>query len=109
MYKFFLFLGLCPECSIKLNYRSQKREIKRNKGVKRLQQHELKNKLKSDASSSKTEDVIHEDNDVTEKMEIAQISEEKTEDESNVWKANQEITEKSREEEFEEYLADLLL
>ncbi|XP_029044413.1 protein FRA10AC1 homolog [Osmia bicornis bicornis] len=101
-------LRLCPECSIKLNYRSQKREIKRHKTLKRLGTNsDIHISTSSTPSTStvtvKTEDEIAVDN-VTEAMEQTD------KDESNIWKEKPaDNLEKTREEEFEEYLADLLM
>ncbi|XP_011696297.1 PREDICTED: protein FRA10AC1 homolog [Wasmannia auropunctata] len=98
-------LRLCPECSVKLNYRSQKREVKRGKALKRL-----------DTSSENSNDVPTvsgnpESNNKTETDSRAEVqSSENTDNESNIWKEKPaEDVEKTREKEFEDYLADLFM
>ncbi|XP_032516613.2 protein FRA10AC1 homolog isoform X2 [Danaus plexippus] len=96
-------LRLCPECSAKLNYRSKKREVKR---LKRRSKRK-KNRNDSDEDS--------EDND--ERAEIEpEVGEPSTSQETepgndeSLWKKGaQENEEKTREEEFEDYLSELLL
>lgn len=98
-------LRLCPECSIKLNYRSKKREVKRHKALKRLGTN-----VETDNTAPSTSTVcvkIEEDEagNCNEKS-----VEEPQKDESQIWKEKPvESLEKTREEEFEEYLTDLLM
>ncbi|XP_043268936.1 protein FRA10AC1 [Venturia canescens] len=101
-------LRLCPECSLKLNYKSQKREIKRKKHLKRLQT-DLADDIGKASSSTEVSRA-----DV--KIELESEAESTTEPEklkvaeSDFWKSKpREGEEKSRDDEFEEYLADLLL
>ncbi|XP_066581498.1 protein FRA10AC1 [Prorops nasuta] len=100
-------LRLCPECSIKLNYRSQKKEFKKKK-LKRL---DSTAKTFSASTSGDTESrvKIEEVEDfIPDKNEDKQQTEEI--EESKIWKEKPtEAAEKSREEEFEEYLADLFM
>lgn len=100
--------GLCPECSIKLNYRSQKREAKRRKSLKRLGQ----SSTSKEEVSGPSDDQEIEIKDEEESEAEPGPTDEKVaaEDESKIWreKPSQNV-EKSREEEFEEYLADLFL
>lgn len=100
-------LRLCPKCSIKLNYRSQKHEVKRHKTLKRLGTNSETQNRASDIPSTSTENVETENkaaDNITEPME------ETNKDESNIWKEKvADNLEKTREEEFEEYLADLLM
>lgn len=105
---------MCPECSIQLNYRSQKREVKRRKSLKRLGK--CSTSKDHSGPSSETEIEVEErdtpENPPTEESvstEETQSTEEGT-SESEIWKnLPTEKEEKTREEEFEEYLADLLL
>ncbi|PBC29825.1 hypothetical protein APICC_06439 [Apis cerana cerana] len=94
-------LRLCPECSIKLNYRSQKREAKKHKILKRLGTN-----IETSNNTPSTSTVKIEENKAINNIEKS--IEEK--DESKIWKEKPiEDLEKTREEEFEEYLADLLI
>ncbi|XP_050679129.1 protein FRA10AC1 homolog isoform X2 [Leptidea sinapis] len=104
-------LRLCPECSMKLNYRSKKREIKRlKKGNKK--------KKKNSDEEGHDNDVETEENLEAERIEeniiepsTSSIQTELTDEtDSNLWKQGApETEEKSRDEEFEDYLEDLLL
>ncbi|OAD59882.1 Protein FRA10AC1 like protein [Eufriesea mexicana] len=98
-------LRLCPECSIKLNYRSQKREAKKHKTLKRLG---TNSETLSSKASTSTVHIKTEENEVMSNTE--ESVEETKKDESKIWKEKPiENLEKTREEEFEEYLADLLM
>ncbi|XP_059057435.1 protein FRA10AC1 homolog isoform X2 [Achroia grisella] len=100
-------LRLCPECSVKLNYKSQKREIKRLKKAHK-KRHKDKEKNKSYSEDSGEE----ENPSVTPSDEpsTSQDPKDTTSSSDSLWKkAPQDVEEKSREEEFEDYLADLLL
>ncbi|CAG5089095.1 Similar to Fra10ac1: Protein FRA10AC1 homolog (Mus musculus) [Cotesia congregata] len=101
-------LRLCSECSDKLNYHSQKKQVHRKKkGLKRLGTTSDKLETQSTASSSTN----NQDQDTIIKVEPDEESKEDSgKKEEEIWKNNpSESIEKSREEEFEEYLADLLL
>ncbi|KAL2746519.1 protein FRA10AC1 [Vespula maculifrons] len=102
-------LRLCPECSMKLNYRSQKREVKRKKTLKRLGSHPGSNIEKpstSDDTSDNTKIKENENLSMPENIDNTVDEESK----SNIWKEKPiESIERSREEEFEEYLADLFM
>lgn len=94
---------MCPECSIKLNYRSQKREAKKHKILKRLG---TNIETFNNTPSTSTVQIKIEENKTINNIEKS--IEEK--DESKIWKEKPtEDLEKTREEEFEEYLADLLI
>lgn len=121
-------IGLCPDCSTKLNYRSKKREVKKLKKLSKMKP----NKKRSQPSDS--------DNDLlsTDKMkETDRSGETSGENDLNTlddskndvpdtnlpseskpaeaaegsWTkpSSNNAEEKSREEEFDEYLEDLLL
>ncbi|TGZ37727.1 Protein FRA10AC1-like protein, partial [Temnothorax longispinosus] len=100
-------LRLCPECSVKLNYRSQKREVKRGKSLKRLDTNSESNNDVATVSST-----LESDNraEIDSRSAEIQSSENTDTNESNIWKEKPtEDAEKTREKEFEEYLADLLI
>lgn len=103
---------LCPDCSKKLNYCSKKREIKRLRRNKpksvisnnKISEHENAKPSTSfpeNVSNSKHDNIINE-NDKTNTC---------TADNENdsLWENHKQIEPKSREEEMEEYLQDLLL
>lgn len=111
-------IRLCPPCSKCLNLHSQKREIKRLKKNKRKSK-ELKSRSKDpveiDCSTSSEqipknpdskERIEEENTDESENEETAEKIEKLTED---CWAKVPEIEDKSREQEFDEYLEDLLL
>lgn len=96
---------------MKLNYRSQKNEVKRKKSLKRL--HNTSNKLElkeASGSSQIPEGAIKKEQEETEECEESKTDENKEKDESEIWNGKQtDGVEKTREEEFEEYLTDLFL
>ncbi|CAG9133242.1 unnamed protein product [Plutella xylostella] len=105
-------IRLCPECSEKLNYKSKKREIKR---IKKNRKNKKRSKDKSSHDSEmpdETEDIEVEPStsEVEHTANEVEGNNESNEQSDSLWKKGvQEIEEKSREEEFEEYLEDLLL
>ena len=94
---------LCPDCSCKLNYRHQKKEVikikKKLKKRKRKQDNDNIADTLSTEDPTKTKAVANED----EKLE--------NEDEEDIWKNQpvEEVKDKTIEDEFEDYLEDLLL
>ncbi|XP_072749380.1 protein FRA10AC1 homolog [Anoplolepis gracilipes] len=101
-------LRLCPECSIKLNYRSQKREVKRKKSLKRLGVNPESNSEVSITSDNREMDNETETDPNSIETQTNVVSTDI--DESNIWKEKpSQDVEKTREKEFEEYLADLLM
>ena len=83
---------LCPDCSYKLNYGHKRKEVKKRK---------RKRKRKASSSSSSDEEV-EKKRKVEEKVE-----EEKAKD---IWSQPIQVEqEKSREEDFSEYLEDLFM
>ncbi|XP_034829457.1 protein FRA10AC1 homolog [Maniola hyperantus] len=103
-------LRLCPECSEKLNYKSKKRE------VKRLKKSQKKKRKSRDKGPSDSDDTVNEEStEVVESGTQEPSSSNPATDsmidrEESLWKKGvQEVEEKSREEEFEDYLEDLLL
>ncbi|XP_054262548.1 protein FRA10AC1 homolog isoform X2 [Macrosteles quadrilineatus] len=94
-------LRLCPECSYKLNYKSKKKEIKC--------------KLKKRTSCSTTAHASEIPAKVARTEEAANLQTESdsntrstTEEERNIWKEGVATEERSRDEDFEDYLEHLL-
>lgn len=122
MKSFDLIVGLCPECSHKLNYHSKKREVKRmkkqakhSKHSKHTHEHE-DDAPNSSASTShvKTEAVSPTEDRMDTSEEDGAASSKGNEAahhqlEQIFWTKSTNEEEKTREEEFDEYLADLLL
>lgn len=105
-------IRLCPDCSNKLNYHSKKREIKRLKKTK----HRSKTKGRSISESEVTEpsssSIASESNidDIGEEVsENNKFIKTETDNEDSLWEKNTQIESKTREEEMDEYLQDLLL
>ncbi|XP_065156181.1 protein FRA10AC1 homolog [Atheta coriaria] len=98
-------IRLCPECSLKLNYHSKKREVKRlKKSSKTGKSKPKEQKAKKDSSDSDSSDdkpsSSHEEQPETGSNE---------EKDSNPWENVKPVETKSRDEEMEEYLDELLL
>lgn len=87
-------IKLCPDCSTKLNYHNKKREIKRLK--KRITSSKRKDKKKYE-----TED------DTQEEVPTTSLSKSK-EDNQNPWTEKVEVEIKSRDDEMDDYLDELL-
>jgi protein FRA10AC1 len=106
---FNLFPGLCPECSLKLNYTNSKAKLftksTKQKGKKKRRRSSKGTESRTD-STSKSQAEVNEEA-VTNK-EIEDIA---TADKSgNIWKDPVQLADaKSREEEFDEYLDDLFI
>ncbi|XP_058463570.1 protein FRA10AC1 homolog [Malaya genurostris] len=108
-------LRLCPKCSDKLNYRSKKREIKRLR--KRQRQNGTGRISDEEEGSHNTREEQTNDNK-NEGIELSQVVDNQSEEyeapssstnADNCWLKGTDLEEKSREEEFDEYLEDLLL
>lgn len=110
------FVGLCPDCSNKLNYHSKKREVKR---MKKKSKHG-KHKNEDNAPGSSTSSCMNTQNSSTTEQytnapdELSAPSVTGNEVahqqlEQIFWSKSTNDEEKTREEEFDEYLADLLL
>ncbi|XP_050091046.1 protein FRA10AC1 homolog [Anopheles aquasalis] len=111
-------LRLCPKCSDKLNYRSKKREVKRMKRRERkakASKHKPRPRSSSECSEEgnspeqepTTEEPSEEPTDSPDRAE--QIPSIESQDYESNWTKGSEVEEKTREEEFDEYLEDLLL
>lgn len=89
---------LCPECSSKLNYHSKKREVKRKKSLKSSPASNMISVPSSPNKMKKTTTIKVEQEE--NKLKIV----------DDIWKEKiVESVEKSREDEFEEYLVDLFV
>lgn len=116
-------LRLCEECSSKLNYYSKKREVKRLKKnkyiIKKQRSRNSKDKEEngeaSSGSGSSRESTSNMETENPEKIpsSSSQIPVKSISDpvaNESIWsKKSQLVEEKSREDEFDEYLQDLLL
>lgn len=95
---FNLYSGLCAECSNKLNYKHKKKEIKRNKVAK------LTNNKSEHSKHKKTSDPLSTTSE-PDKMPVASC----LAIEDNVWSEQLHIEDdKPREDDFEDYLEQLL-
>ncbi|XP_072398195.1 protein FRA10AC1 homolog [Diabrotica undecimpunctata] len=94
-------IRLCADCSKKLNYHTKKKEVKRLNRKKSLPKI---NKLQDASTSSAAAEIM----EPTEGTDIEEIIDSTAADESP-WENHKPVEQKSREEEMEEYLQDLLL
>ncbi|XP_055316331.1 protein FRA10AC1 homolog [Sitodiplosis mosellana] len=110
-------LRLCPICSDKLNYHSKKREVKRMKKQTKHNSHRHNDVAASSVSPQAT--TSYDSTERGNKTNISQhtdaIPNSKASDaahqqlEQIFWSKSTDDVEKTREEEFDDYLADLLL
>lgn len=110
--------GLCPECSHKLNYHSKKREVKR---MKKQSKHSKHSKHKTDEdipTASTSSSIVNAEHNLTAEHRVdgsegdgppIRSNEAQQQLEQIFWSKSTNEEEKTREEEFDEYLADLLL
>ncbi|KAL3864472.1 hypothetical protein ACJMK2_006151 [Sinanodonta woodiana] len=101
-------LRLCPDCSYKLNYHHRKKEVlPKKKEIKETEK--SSKKIRSDELSDDKAESSH-SGTIEESDKTKGGSESNIDDESEVWKGPVKLTEeKSREEEFDEYFADMFL
>ena len=104
---------LCPDCSYKLNYHSKKREIKKKKKEKKKAKKEKKRKNDSD-SDEDSDDDDEERSASTESAETSSVASSSAvlaKDAAEHWKgpAPKIDEDKSKDEEFEDYLEDLFM
>ncbi|KAI7904954.1 folate-sensitive fragile site protein Fra10Ac1-domain-containing protein [Cokeromyces recurvatus] len=93
---------LCPECSDKLNYKTKRRLAKRRKEKEHVEQ-EKKKRRKTHAKSENINESDQEKDDAEVHKGL------RLQSESSIWsKPVENKQEKSREQEFEDYFADLL-
>lgn len=113
-------IGLCPDCSEKLNYHSKKREIKRLKHTKHNKSKHNKGSTNPTESSpatsgTSTSSRIHDDGESSADTSVDTTMKPAGNDaahhqlEQIFWTKTTHEVEKTREEEFDEYLANLLL
>lgn len=112
---------MCPDCSDKLNYHSKKREVKRIKKHTKSNKHKHRTIDLPSSSSQPVSDSSGEGNSSTEQqVEANQHEMQPTvptpaneaahqQLEQIFWSKSTNEEEKTREEEFDDYLADLLL
>lgn len=109
-------IGLCPTCSDKLNYHSKKREAKRMKKHTKhaSQRYDAGAGPSSVLQATTSHDSTVRENEMTTSQNIDSLPN-RTNDvahqqlEQIFWSKSTDDVEKSREEEFDDYLADLLL
>lgn len=125
MCMFVILAGLCPECSDKLNYHSKKREIKRIKKQTKANRRRKSRDQPTDESStaSPTLSTAPDDSRANDSVPCSDTMEPSSSRgpeprvnavahkqlEQIFWTKSTSEEEKTREEEFDEYLADLLL
>ncbi|KAF7994299.1 hypothetical protein HCN44_003389 [Aphidius gifuensis] len=105
-------IRLCPECSSKLNYHSKKREVKRKKSLKPFNTASDMISIPSSSNKNKKTTTIKVEQEGNELKIVNNNGEKKLkeQDATDIWKEKiVESVEKSREDEFEEYLADLFV
>lgn len=103
-------LGLCPECTYRLNYHHKKREVTRNK-TKKQHNHEESGPSKRKKNAEETPEKSYEDQkQQSDEDEKTCNDDSDGGDEGKIWReGNFASEEKSRDEEFQEYLEELLL
>lgn len=105
--------GLCPICSNKLNYHSKKREAKRMKNNTK-QRYDDGNSTSSVVQATTSNDLTVREIETGTSQNIDMLPN-RTSDvahqqlEQIFWSKSTDDVEKTREEEFDDYLADLLL
>lgn len=90
-------LRLCADCSDKLNYKTKMKRAKKESRDKRR------------SKRARTKEYHSEDDETTQAKDEHISEDDEQQKESSVWSKKEEIKhEKSREEEYEDYFADLL-
>jgi len=110
-------IRLCPSCSEKLNHHSKKREVKRlnrKKDKSKTSGKECETKLPTTAQSEPSTSSLNNETEVKESSdsddEAFDSRVRETVDDERMWKKGTEVDLlKGRDEEFDDYLADLLL
>lgn len=93
---------LCPECSIKLNYHHKKKEVTKKKSKKKKKEKKKKRSKNDDESDEEEESIKAAKN--------PRLQKELEKKASEIWSQPLQVEqEKSREEDFSEYLDDLFL
>lgn len=97
-----LISGLCPNDSAKLNYKHKRKEIKR--------QHKHRKKRPDKTKADKAKQPDEEPKDKEKRDEETEEGEKKDEkEESNIWSGGVPDEEKSRDDDFDEYLDQLFM
>ncbi|XP_069677863.1 protein FRA10AC1 homolog isoform X2 [Periplaneta americana] len=105
-------LRLCPDCSHKLNYHHKKREIIRNKTKKKQNLTDPSSSKRKKGDTEDSSKSSHEEQeDAADKGTTSESDDTDVpvDDEGMLWRGKHAAEEKSREDEFEEFLEDLLL
>lgn len=105
-------LRLCESCSNKLNYHTKKRLAKQKS--KKIGPSKLKPDVLRAEKEERTANTEENDEEIEVEEEVGQSSSNKEttiqeEPDSSLWSSKAPVEEKSREEEFSEFLEDLLL
>lgn len=100
-----VFVGLCPDCSKKLNYCTKKREVKRLKTKRRSKKRRFSSG-EGGSRASEAEESVGEEEGAERSVESGKDLEGA---DDSPWTAQKPVEGKSRDEEMEEYLEDLLL
>ena len=103
-FAFFFYVGLCDDCSYKLNYHQKRKEVTKSK----------KRKSKNKTKKPKSVEIKREECEETSEENDTESKEENSSQEpsasTDIWRESQQtVEEKSRDEEFDEYLEDLFL
>lgn len=99
---------MCPECSAKLNYCTKKREVKRLKRHHSDKKRKRKTLNLEEGTSSSLCEEPNSDEKESDSDRISDATQEEKNDESP-WLNQKPVELKSRDEEMEEYLEELLL
>lgn len=98
---------LCPDCSDKLNYKTMKRQAKTLKRKRKEKESSKKRRTSKRRSDSEASSSDEESSDNESEDESNEESKEKAE--ASIWsKPLDKADEKTKEEEYEDYFADLL-
>ena len=100
---------LCPDCSYKLNYHHKKKEVTRKK--KKEEKKKKKKRHRKDSSDSTSDDEEEKEMKEKKRKMEEEVEEKRLEKKaSDIWSAPLDVEkEKSREEDFSEYLDELFL
>ncbi|XP_039281430.1 protein FRA10AC1-like isoform X1 [Nilaparvata lugens] len=97
-------LRLCPDCSEKLNYKTKRKEVKKKK-LKRLKSNKDRKREKVSSTDAQSETEVDQ-----QQTEDTNCEENEDAEAVSIWKQKPpDLEEPSRDEEFEEYLEELLL
>lgn len=100
--------GLCSDCSHKLNFHHQKKEVIKKKKHKKEKKRRRSLSKSGDETEETKEREKKQQKEEREETLVPGPSKDEKED-ADVWRETQTLTEeKTRDEEFEEYLQDLL-